>query len=175
MLFRSTFSVTPLILHTYQCASLAPAIPQGYQVELIGSNNITLIQEFWKDEYSLGTIGDFFDIQDFLHHGFGACVIHTESGLCVSACAAISVSKERCDFGLDTQPAHEGLGLATACSHAALGEALRRKKEPVWVTEYDNIGSQRVAQKIGFVKEKEFEVYKRLVVREKCESLITNY
>ena len=36
-----------------------------------------------------------------------------------------TISKERCDFGLDTLPAFEGQGLATACSHAAVSEALR--------------------------------------------------
>ena len=32
------------------------------------------------------------------------------------------------------------------------------------ISESDNYASQRVAQKIGFVKEKEFEVYKRVIV-----------
>lgn len=132
-----TFSVTPLILHAHQSLTPTPVVPEGYQVELINPDNIALVQDFWKEDHPKDTIGDFIDIRDFLYHGFGACIVHTESGLCVSACAAISVSKERCDFGLDTLTAHEGLGLATACSHAAVGEALRRNKRPVWVTESD--------------------------------------
>lgn len=157
-----SFAVTNAVMHTYSGTTFVPIVPEGYRVEIMNSNNIGAVQEFWKDQYP-DTIGDFIDTCDFLHKGFGACVIHEASQSCVSACAAISVSHARCDFGLDTHPEHEGKGLATACSYAAVQRALRLNKRPVWITEHDNLASQRVAQKIGFIKSKEFEIYKRLV------------
>lgn len=160
-----SYAVTPSILHSLPRISPAPELAPGYCLQPINHENIHIVEEFWKGEFAPGTIGDFLDTRDFLYNSFGACVVHHASGLCVSACAAISVSRERCDFGLDTKPGHEGVGLATACSHMAVSEALCRKKRPVWVTDYDNHASQRVAAKLGFVKSQEFEIYKRLVAR----------
>jgi RimJ/RimL family protein N-acetyltransferase len=159
-----SFAFTPSILHEYRGGDPTFSPPSGYRVEPIAVENLPQVLSFWEGEFEEGTIGDFLSVREFLAESFGHCVIHVESRQCVAACAAISVSKERCDFGLDTSPQHEGLGLATACSQAAVQEALRRGKRPVWVTDWNNLASQRVAAKIGFVKTSEFEIYRRLHV-----------
>lgn len=155
------FSTSDAWLYSNKGLDVRPELPPRYSLSMICPGNISLVQEFWDDEYE-ETIGDFASTQDFLQRGFGAIVVHEQTGNCVSVCAAISVSQERCDFGVDTSPGHEGLGLATACSHAAVQEAISRGKRPVWVAEVNNHSSQRVAEKLGFAKERRFTIYKRL-------------
>ena len=158
-----SFAVIPSLEFEYVGAGdKVRLVPEGYLVAPIDRQNISQVMELWQDDYPTGIIGDFADMNDFFQNSFGACVIHEQSGTCVSACAAISVSRERCDYGLDTHAQHAGLGLATACSTMAVELALRHGKKPVWITEKDNIASQRVAQKIGFVKKREFYIYKRV-------------
>lgn len=161
------FTVEEVLLYTFPHSD-APdfTAPAGYDLVSVDSGNVALLKEFWKDEYPAHTIGDFIDVRDFLTHGFGAMVLHRASGKCVSACVAISVSRERADFGLDTLPAHGGKGLAKACSALAVRQALRRGLRPVWVTQSDNIASQRVAAAVGFTVQRKFEILGHIEVED---------
>ena len=134
------------------------SVPTGYRLETVDRGNASLLTDFWKDEYRSRTIGDFIDVRDFLNNGFAAMALHEASGRCVSACAAISVSRERADFGLETSPEHGGKGLAKACTALAVRQPLRRGLRPVWVTQVDNIASRHVATAVGFEPSQRFEI-----------------
>ena len=161
------FTVEPVLLHTLNGDTVpALSVPPGYSLVTVDQDNVVLLKECWQDEYPDHTIGDFIDVRDFLTHGFGAMVLHDASGKCVSACVAISVSRERADFGLDTLPEHEGRGLAKACTARAVAESLKRGKRPIWVTQADNIASQRVAAAVGFTLEQSFEILGHIEVED---------
>ena len=152
--FRFKKIPSPKYRHTG--ARPGPQVPSGYTIEPISRSNVSLLRDFWGDAY----IHDFYDLEDLLANGFGGLAIH--EGKCVAACAAISVSQQRFDNGLDTAEEHRGKGLATACALLTLSQGLERGKEPVWITEADNEASQRVALRAGYEKERDFTIYELL-------------
>jgi RimJ/RimL family protein N-acetyltransferase len=52
-----------------------------------------------------------------------------------------------------------GKGLATAATVALLDYCLERKLVPLWETTEDNVASQRLAEKLGFIKHETYPVY----------------
>ena len=161
------FIVDEALMHRFSGKSVPDlSAPEGYSLVALDQSNVALLKAFWQDEYSEHTVGDFLDVRDFLNHGFGTIAVHRKTGTCVSACVAISVSRERADFGLDTSPEHEGQGLAKACTALAVRQALERGKRPVYVTLVDNIASQRVAAAVGFTPAERFEILSHIEVED---------
>lgn len=143
------YTDTPSILLT--CRNSAPEAgpaPFGYRLARVDQDNLNLLKRFWSEAYPAG-IGDFLSDHEFLDRGFAFMGVHQASGQCVAACAAIAVSRERCDYGLDTDLEHRGRGLGSLCARACIAETLRRGKRPVWITEVTNAASRRVAAKAG--------------------------
>lgn len=136
------------------------SVPRGYTVMAVDADSLPLLREFWKDEYP-GVIGDFDDDSDFLTSGFGFMAIHDATGRCVSASAAISVSRGRYDHGVDTHTAHRRRGLASACVARTVDEGLRRGLKPVYVADGDNAATQGVARRAGLVKTGDVLFYRR--------------
>jgi GNAT superfamily N-acetyltransferase len=85
----------------------------------------------------------------FYEQGFGWAA--AVEGQVVCWCTAEYVSAERCGIGITTAPAFERRGIATATAGRFLREALRRGLTAYWECRADNIGSIRVAEKLGFV------------------------
>jgi GNAT superfamily N-acetyltransferase len=54
------------------------------------------------------------------------------------------------DIGVVTEPGHRGRGLSTACAAAVVADIRRRGRRPTWTTSPDNVGSLRVAARLGF-------------------------
>ena len=54
---------------------------------------------------------------------------------------------------------HRRKGYATAASVAFLDYSLKNNLVPLWETTEDNIGSQRLAKRLGFVKDQKYPVY----------------
>lgn len=140
----------PSIGHRHTGHIPEAALPTGFRVEAIAPVNLALLCEIWPEYAAGNTIGDFHDYDDFFRHSYGYMAIDETTGRCVSCCAALSVSRERADHGLDTLPDYERRGLATAVSLATVREGLRRGLRPVWWTEVSNLASRRVAEKVGF-------------------------
>jgi RimJ/RimL family protein N-acetyltransferase len=63
------------------------------------------------------------------------------------------------DIGVVTEPEFRGLGLSTACAGALCLDILARGRRPSWTTSTDNAASLRVAQKLGFVFEREDRLF----------------
>ena len=54
------------------------------------------------------------------------------------------------DLGVVTEPEFRGCGLGMACAGLVCAEVLNRGRIPSWTTSPDNVGSIRVAEKLGF-------------------------
>jgi GNAT superfamily N-acetyltransferase len=87
-------------------------------------------------------------MEGFLANGFGYAAVAADRILCW--CTAEYVSQERCGIGITTDPAFQGRGLATATASRFVAESLQRGMVPHWECVRDNLGSVRVAQKVGF-------------------------
>ena len=66
-------------------------------------------------------------------------------------CTAEYLSATRCGIGIATVPAFERRGIATATAGQFVRDALQRGLTPYWECRADNIGSVRVAEKLGFM------------------------
>jgi GNAT superfamily N-acetyltransferase len=93
--------------------------------------------------------GNWGSVDAFTAHGFGAALFHDE--LPVSWCLADSAVGSRCEIGIHTHPAFRRQGLATIVVSATVAEALAHGYTEIgWHCDEANIGSQQVAEKIGF-------------------------
>jgi RimJ/RimL family protein N-acetyltransferase len=94
------------------------------------------IQSMWPSE------------ERFYERGFGWAAVADQQIVCW--CTAEYLSGDRCGIGIATVPAFERRGIATATAAQFVREALRRELTPYWECGSDNIGSVRVAEKLGF-------------------------
>lgn len=86
--------------------------------------------------------------QDFLHNGFGWCILN---GSEFAACAFSSaVSSEFVDIGVETAPAYQGKGLGKIVASAMIDEILKHGKKPLWECNSTNEASKRLALSVGF-------------------------
>ena len=84
----------------------------------------------------------------FATHGFGYAAMVQERVICW--CTAEYVSAQRCGVGIETVPEYERRGVATATAARFIADAIRRGVTPYWECRRENIGSIRVAEKLGF-------------------------
>jgi RimJ/RimL family protein N-acetyltransferase len=63
------------------------------------------------------------------------------------------------DLGVVTEPGYRGRGLSVACVAGLCRDVLDRRHQPSWSTSTDNLASIRVAEKSGFVFERDDVLY----------------
>jgi GNAT superfamily N-acetyltransferase len=138
----------PTLLYTLTSARLAPSV-DGIRLlpidrallanaALVNTEHIRAeIQWMWPSE------------ERFYQQGFGWAAAVESQVVCW--CTAEYRSAERCGIGITTVPAFERQGIATASAGQFVREALQRGLAPYWECRADNIGSKRVAEKLGFV------------------------
>ena len=80
-------------------------------------------------------------------------------GCLVAVACTFFLGKEYEDIGVATEPEHRGCGLSVACSGALCQEIRARDHTPSWTTSPDNIASIRVAQKLGFIHQRDDCLY----------------
>lgn len=85
----------------------------------------------------------------FYAYGFGWAALADQQIVCW--CTAEYVSATSCGIGITTVPESERRGIATATAGQFVTEAFRRGLRPYWECRSDNLGSIRVAEKLGFV------------------------
>lgn len=73
-----------------------------------------------------------------------------EAGRLVSVVLPFFVGEQYEDIGIITEPGYRRRGLSAACTGALLEDILRRGRLGSWSTSPDNLGSLRVAEKVGF-------------------------
>jgi RimJ/RimL family protein N-acetyltransferase len=97
-------------------------------------------------------------IDRFLQGGFGFATV--SEGEIVSWSLADCVSRDQCEIGIHTVPAHRRRGLATATAAAAVEHALSHGFAMVgWHCPEDNLGSIGTAERVGFWRERDYAAY----------------
>lgn len=137
----------PTLLYTLTSAQPVPEVPAirllPIDRALLDSTSLANaehiraeIQWMWPSE------------ERFCQHGFGWAAAAERQLICW--CTAEYQSAARCGIGIATLPAFERRGIATATAGRFVREALQRGLAPYWECRADNIGSVRVAEKLGF-------------------------
>ena len=143
----------PSLLYRFEQATpagvAAPAVP-GLRLETIDR---TLLddQELENIAQVRGEIQWMWpSVEHFCEHGLGCAAIAGHRVMCW--CTAEYLSADRCGVGIETAEAYQGRGVATATAAEFVRQALSRGITPYWECRADNIGSVRVAEKVGFTR-----------------------
>lgn len=71
-----------------------------------------------------------------------------------------AVSSKEIDIGIETNPQYKQQGLGLIVAQKMIQYTIGHEKEPVWACHYRNAASERMAEKLGFVKVSECFVIK---------------
>jgi hypothetical protein len=148
---RVAFSATPLELgHLRQ---LSAAVPAGYQVTSI---DLTLAQRLGSDVSTGLILPEVWpSLADFVARGVGFCARGGERIVCAATSAARS--EHAIEIQINTIPSCRRLGLATAVGATLVAHCVEHGLEPDWDTDADNLPSQRLAQRLGYVPTSAYE------------------
>lgn len=92
-------------------------------------------------------------LERFREKGFGTAAVMDASVICW--CTAEYVSKSKCGIGIEVIDEFQNKGIATATAAHFLEHCMNRNIVAHWECDKDNIGSVRVAEKVGFEKTEE--------------------
>jgi GNAT superfamily N-acetyltransferase len=92
-------------------------------------------------------------LERFWEKGFGTAAVIDASIICW--CTAEYVSKSKCGIGIEVIDEFQNKGIATATAAHILEHCMNRNIVAHWECDIDNIGSVRVAEKVGFEKTEE--------------------
>jgi RimJ/RimL family protein N-acetyltransferase len=68
----------------------------------------------------------------------------------VSMAYSAYITHNQLELGIETSENHRGKGLALHTCSALIDYCLKYQYEPVWSCRFENAGSYRLAQKLGF-------------------------
>ena len=101
-------------------------------------------------------------VDDFLEKSFGFCLVYTPKNReeeIQGWCTGEYLSEEKCGVGIKTFRGYRKRGFATAMASAFVEHSLSVNIQPHWDASADNNASVRVAEKVGFSKIQDYEVY----------------
>ena len=99
------------------------------------------------------------DDSEFLNHGMGYCVMYKEKA--VSWAFSAAVSSNELDIGIETVLDHRHMGLGFAVAEKMIQYCFEQRKRPIWSCDANNTASQKIAEKLGFVKSSEYITIRR--------------
>lgn len=154
--FRTKAGVTVEKRHFFEYHNDAPvieaALPPGYGLceitkELLLKINGRITPAFsWDHDDS------------FLEKGKGYCITN---GSHVAAWAfSAAVSSEEIDIGVETDSRYRNLGFAYIVAQRMIQFCLKQHKMPVWACHAGNTASNKLAEKLGFLKVAECDTIK---------------
>ncbi|MBR4879136.1 MAG: GNAT family N-acetyltransferase [Clostridia bacterium] len=139
--------------HTGKMPSISN-LPDGYAIKEIDKNIFTKLSGkvtpslFWQNA------------DDFIRQGKGYCIMHGEE---IAAWAfSAAVSSDEIDIGIETAESHRQKGLAVIIAAKMVEYTISQGKNPVWACYYKNMASQRIAEKLGYIKTGECNIIKAL-------------
>ncbi len=127
-------------------------IPTGYTLKEIDKKLLTKISGnispslFWKD------------LNTFLTRGKGYCITYNDD--IASWAFSAAVSSKEIDIGIETNPKYKQQGLELIAAKKMIEYTIQQKKKPVWACHYKNTASEKMAEKLGFVKVSECSIIK---------------
>lgn len=136
--------------------ALTEQIPEGYQLKQI---NKKIYQMALKEEWSKDFCINFADASHFLKEGLGFAIIKDNN--LVAGCSAYGVGNHKLEVEVITKKEFRRKGLALICSAAFVLECLKRKMVPNW--DAANLQSVALAEKLGYLFDREYEVYQLIV------------
>jgi RimJ/RimL family protein N-acetyltransferase len=113
-------------------------------LEMLSAESIWVVQT-WGGGKALAQSG----------YGWGAWV----DGTLASVACTFFLGNDFEDIGVVTEVPYRGNGLSTKCVYELCRDIMARGRRPTWATSTDNIGSWRVAEKLGFVKVRDDWLY----------------
>ena len=96
-------------------------------------------------------------LERFRAKGFGIAAVVDASIICW--CTAEYVSENKCGIGIEVIEEFQNKGVATETTAHFLEYCLNQNIVPHWECDKDNIGSVRVAEKVGFEKTEETVIW----------------
>ncbi len=132
-------------------------IPEGLRFRQIDEH--FLHEEPYENrEFVLDEVQQMWPTVDrFVKFGFGFSLVTEEQVVCW--CTSEYMSKYKCGIGIETMHDYQNRGLATSVASAFVEHCEAKGIEPHWECSAENLASRRVAEKVGFVKEREYRVY----------------
>ncbi|WP_438445705.1 GNAT family N-acetyltransferase [Gorillibacterium sp. sgz5001074] len=88
------------------------------------------------------------DADQFMGEGIGYSLII--GGETASTAFSAFIDQKRLEIGIETSESHRGQGYAARVSSALIDDILQRGLEPVWSCRLENVGSYRLAIRLGF-------------------------
>ncbi len=137
--------------------SYVKSIPQGMRIRRIDER---LYRLALKEEWSQDLCASFEDYKHFQTHGFGYGAM--KGHRLAAGCLAYGASEGMMKVQVKTRKEYRRQGLALACSAAFVLECLEKDITPNW--EATNQQSAELALKLGYVHEKEYQVYQLLEI-----------
>lgn len=128
-------------------------LPTGYELKEIDDKLLKKISGtivpslFWKN------------VNDFIAKGRGYCISCGDDVATWAFSAAVSTKE--IDIGIETNPKYKQQGLGMIVAKKMIQYTLDQSKQPVWACHYKNTASERMAEKLGFVKVSECSVIKK--------------
>lgn len=136
----------------------APALPEGFLLRKVDAalvaasalgNHQQLVQEMCSEAPSAA---------DFLQRRFGTCLQYGQE--LVGWCLSEYNQANRCELGIETLPAFQRRGLATAVALATIAHAQDQGITSIgWHCWTRNIASSNLAQKLGFEHVEDYPVW----------------
>jgi len=127
-------------------------LPVGFELKAIDRDllakaeklNLEIGSRFWAS------------VDAFLKEGCGFCVINDAEivSLCYSACVVDGLA----EIDIITDPAHRNKGFALLVARGLIAQCLKRQIQPTWDCFSSNMGSQRLAVKLGFKQEYSYQL-----------------
>ena len=101
------------------------------------------------------------DASEFLNHGMGYCVQYKKRA--VSWAFSAAVSRDELDIGIETVSDFRHMGLGLVVAEKMIQFCFEQRKRPVWSCDVNNIASQKIAEKLGFVNHSEYTTIRRYI------------
>ncbi|WP_017413354.1 GNAT family N-acetyltransferase [Clostridium tunisiense] len=145
-------------LYKYDIANIQYKTPESSSYEVKPINEEVLKDsrlenfELLKEEI-LGMWGS---IEGFIKNGFGYCAV--DGRKLISWCTAELVSRNHCGIGIETIEEQQRKGVGAVLAVNFLKECATRNLEPYWDSWTRNLGSVKIAEKVGFYKVEEYDV-----------------
>jgi len=125
-------------------------LPDGFEVRNIDEELIKKMESREDIESYCGSV------ENFLAHGFGVGLV--KNGEVVSETYAPFVAARNIELATLTKESHRGHGYAAiTCAHF-IQTCQTRGLAPYWSCDADNLASVRLARKLGFKNEREYEI-----------------
>lgn len=114
-----------------------------------------LLVVFRREIFSGKIVPSFFwrDGNDFLEKGKGYCITCDDD--IASWAFSAAVSTKETDIGIETDCKYQQQGLGLIVTKKMIQYAVSQGKKPVWACHYKNTASEKMAEKLGFVKDAE--------------------